>query len=61
MSVPVFTYDVYIPYINPKATPKQILFTDHMAILAYGVFMGILGLIFNSAGISMGWLYLFMG
>ncbi|KAK4702934.1 urea-proton symporter, partial [Phenoliferia sp. Uapishka_3] len=57
----LFTYDVYIPYINPHATEKQILRVDHWAIVAYGVFMGILGLIFHAAGISMGWLYEFMG
>ncbi|KAL8279184.1 hypothetical protein RQP46_008440 [Phenoliferia psychrophenolica] len=57
----LFTYDVYIPYINPHATEKQILRVDHYAIVAYGIFMGILGLIFNAAGISMGWLYEFMG
>ncbi|KDE09233.1 hypothetical protein MVLG_00553 [Microbotryum lychnidis-dioicae p1A1 Lamole] len=57
----LFTYDVYIPYINPRASDSQILKVDHIAIVAYGVIMGLLGIIFFEAGISMGWLYEFMG
>ncbi|KAL8287292.1 hypothetical protein RQP46_003744 [Phenoliferia psychrophenolica] len=52
---------VYIPYINPHASEKQILAVDHAAIVVYGIFMGCLGCIFHAAGISMGWLYEFMG
>lgn len=57
----LMTYDVYIPYVNPRATDKAILWVDHLAIIAYGIFMGVLGVIFFYAGISMGWLYEFMG
>ncbi|SCV72120.1 BQ2448_4814 [Microbotryum intermedium] len=57
----LFTYDFYIPYINPRASDSQILKVDHIAIVAYGVIMGLLGIIFFEAGISMGWLYEFMG
>ncbi|ORY90185.1 urea transporter [Leucosporidium creatinivorum] len=57
----ILTFDVYCVYINPKATDKQTLRFDHIMIAAYGLFMGVLGIIFWSIGISMGWLYLFMG
>ncbi|GAA6014146.1 hypothetical protein JCM10207_006112 [Rhodosporidiobolus poonsookiae] len=57
----VFSYDIYVTYINPNATEKQVLFVDHCAIVAYGLFMGVLGVVFYYAGISMGWLYEFMG
>jgi len=57
----IFTYDVYKRYINPQATEKQILWVSHLMIGAYAIFMGIAGLIFFYIGISMGWLYLFMG
>lgn len=50
-------YDSYKTYINPKATNAQILKVDHYCIAIYGVFMGLLGLIFYYIGISMGWLY----
>ncbi|GAA5902567.1 hypothetical protein JCM5296_002326 [Sporobolomyces johnsonii] len=57
----IFSYDVYKTYINPNASDKRILFVDHCAIVAYGLFMGVLGVIFYYAGVSMGWLYEFMG
>ncbi|KAG8899745.1 hypothetical protein FRB99_006461 [Tulasnella sp. 403] len=57
----ILTYDVYKRYINPQATEKQILWVSHMMIVAYAIFMGIAGTIFFYIGISMGWLYLFMG
>ncbi|ORY91551.1 urea transporter [Leucosporidium creatinivorum] len=57
----LFTYDLYVPYINPKATEKQILAVDHIAIVVWGLCSGVLGVIFFYAAISMGWLYEFMG
>lgn len=56
----ILTFDIYVPYINPSASDKQTLRVNQLAILGYGIFMGILGVIFYSIGISMGWLYLFM-
>ena len=55
------SYDIYRAYINPKATGKQIIFVSRIAIVAFGVFSGILGIILNKIGIGLGWLYLFMG
>ncbi|KAK4053931.1 hypothetical protein OIO90_003768 [Microbotryomycetes sp. JL221] len=55
------TYDVYLPYINPSATESQVLRCEKLAIVATGLVMGCLGVIFWAAKISMGWLYEFMG
>ncbi|CAM8941544.1 unnamed protein product [Rhodiola kirilowii] len=55
------TYDVYRTYINPTATGKQILKVSRLVILAFGCFMGMLAVILNKAGISLGWMYLAMG
>ncbi|KAI0674267.1 urea transporter [Trametes maxima] len=57
----ILTYDVYKKYINPKATEGQILKVSHAMVAFFAVVMGILGLIFYYIGISMGWLYEFMG
>jgi len=57
----IFTYDIYVPYFNPQATEKQRMFASHISIIGYGIIMGFLGLIFYYIGISMGWLYEFMG
>ncbi|GBE84285.1 Probable urea active transporter [Sparassis crispa] len=57
----VLTYDVYKRYINPKATEVQILRVSHLMVMFFAIVMGILGLIFYYIGISMGWLYDFMG
>ncbi|KAL8280892.1 hypothetical protein RQP46_006571 [Phenoliferia psychrophenolica] len=57
----IITYDLYFPYVNPHATEKQILFVDSLAIAFYGLFMGVLGLIFFYAGISLGYIYDFVG
>lgn len=48
----IATYDIYLPYINPLATEAQILAVDKIAIVLYGLVMGILGLIFFYLGIG---------
>ncbi|XP_042490885.1 urea-proton symporter DUR3-like isoform X1 [Macadamia integrifolia] len=55
------TYDIYRTYINPNATGKQILKISRFIILAFGCFMGVLAVILNKAGVSLGWMYLAMG
>uniref|UniRef100_A0A7N0ZXE4 Urea-proton symporter DUR3 n=1 Tax=Kalanchoe fedtschenkoi TaxID=63787 RepID=A0A7N0ZXE4_KALFE len=55
------TYDIYRTYINPGATGKQILKVSRLVILGFGCFMGILAVILNKAGVSLGWMYLAMG
>ncbi|KAF7973621.1 hypothetical protein HWV62_14802 [Athelia sp. TMB] len=57
----LLTYDVYQRYINPKATEAQILRMGHMMVAFFALVMGLAGLIFFYIGVSMGWLYTFMG
>ncbi|KAF7337178.1 hypothetical protein MVEN_02155900 [Mycena venus] len=57
----IITYDVYKRYFNPHATDKQILFISHAGVIGFGLFMGILGVIFFEIGISLSWLYGFTG
>lgn len=55
------TYDIYRTYINPNASGKQILKVSRSIVLTFGCFMGILAVILNKAGVSLGWMYLAMG
>ncbi|KAJ6536883.1 solute symporter family transporter [Mycena capillaripes] len=57
----IITYDVYKRYFNPHATDKQILWISHVGVIGFGLFMGILGVIFFEIGISLSWLYGFTG
>lgn len=55
------TYDVYRTYINPDASGKKILQVSRFVIFVFGCFMGLLAVILNKAGVSLGWMYLAMG
>lgn len=55
------TYDIYRTYINPNANGKQILKVSRIVVLGFGCFMGVLAVILNMAGVSLGWMYLAMG
>ncbi|KAA8521089.1 hypothetical protein F0562_011758 [Nyssa sinensis] len=55
------TYDIYRTYINPDASGKQILKVSRGVVLAFGCFMGLLAVILNKAGVSLGWMYLATG
>ncbi|KIM71275.1 hypothetical protein PILCRDRAFT_830451 [Piloderma croceum F 1598] len=57
----ILTYDVYKRYINPDANESQILRMGHWMVAFFALCMGIAGLIFFYIGVSMGWLYEFMG
>lgn len=57
----LFTYDIYRTYVNPNASGKQILLVSRAAILAFGCCMGVLAVVLNIAGVSLGWMYLAMG
>ncbi len=57
----LLSYDVYRTYINPAATGKQIINVSRFAIVLFGLFSGVLGIILNKIAITLGWLYLFMG
>ncbi|XP_042503528.1 urea-proton symporter DUR3-like [Macadamia integrifolia] len=55
------TYDIYRTYINPNANGRQILNASRFVILAFGCLMGVIAVILNMAGVSLGWMYLAMG
>jgi len=55
------TYDIYRTYINPNASGKQILKVSRGVVLGFGCLMGLLAVILNKAGVSLGWMYLAMG
>ncbi|XP_047307796.1 urea-proton symporter DUR3 [Impatiens glandulifera] len=55
------TYDIYRTYVNPDASGEQILKVSRGVIMAFGCFMGILAVLLNKAGVSLGWMYLAMG
>nr|GAT50618.1 urea transporter [Mycena chlorophos] len=57
----LLTYDVYKRYINPAATETQIMRVSHLMVAFYALVIGLAGLIFFYIGVSMGWLYTFMG
>ena len=48
-------------YINPKATGKDIIRMSRYMIVGFGLFMGVLAIILFKIGLSLGWVYLFMG
>lgn len=57
----LFAYDVYREYINKEATGKQIIDVSRYVVVGYGIFMGILAIVLYEIGLSLGWVYLFMG
>lgn len=57
----LFSYDLYRTYINPQATGKDIIRVSRYVIVAFGLLMGVLAIILFQIGLSLGWVYLFMG
>ena len=57
----LFAYDVYRKYIKPNATGEDILRVSRYGVVAFGIFMGILSLILDELGLSLGFVYLMMG
>ncbi|KAF4462571.1 urea active transporter [Fusarium albosuccineum] len=57
----IFTYDVYQTYINPRASGTRLIAVSHSSVVAYGIIMAGFSVGLYYAGISMGWLYLWMG
>jgi Na+/proline symporter len=55
------TYDVYKRYIRPNASDSDLLRMGHFMVAGFAIVMGLCGLIFYYIGVSMGWLYTFMG
>ncbi|CAM1508939.1 Fc.00g026780.m01.CDS01 [Cosmosporella sp. VM-42] len=57
----ILTFDIYKTYVNPTATPKQIIFWAHANVAIFGLTMAVFAAIWNVIGIDLGWLYLVMG
>ncbi|RYP03595.1 hypothetical protein DL765_010446 [Monosporascus sp. GIB2] len=57
----IFTYDIYQTYINPLASGARLIAMSHTSVVAYGTIMAGFSVGLYYAGISMGWLYLWMG
>ncbi|KWU42118.1 Na+/solute symporter [Rhodotorula sp. JG-1b] len=57
----IFANDIWLAYIRPHASEKEVLRVDHAAIVGWALVMGVAGCIFTAIGLSMGWLYMFMG
>jgi Na+/proline symporter len=57
----IFTYDVYRAYIKPGANGKQVVKFSHMAVVSFGLLMGVLAVILHYIGIDLGYLYSLMG
>ncbi|KAI0022128.1 Sodium:solute symporter family-domain-containing protein [Xylariomycetidae sp. FL0641] len=57
----IFTYDIYQTYINPKASGARLIGMSHTSVVTYGTVMAGFSVGLYYAGISMGWLYLWMG
>jgi Na+/proline symporter len=55
------TYDIYQTYINPRASGSRLIAISHASVVAYGAIMAAFSVGLFYAGISMGWLYLWMG
>ncbi|KXJ95676.1 Sodium:solute symporter family-domain-containing protein [Microdochium bolleyi] len=57
----IFTYDIYKTYINPSASGARLIAMSHFSVCAYGAIMAAFSVGLYYAGISMGWLYVWMG
>lgn len=57
----IVTYDIYQTYINPSAPGKRLIAISHTSVCVYGIVMAGFSVGLFHAGISMGWLYLWMG
>lgn len=58
----LISYDIYKRYINPDATPKQVVSVAKISVFGWAIFSAALATIFyGAAKISMGWLFNFLG
>jgi len=55
------SYDIYRPYVNPKATGDDVVRISRIVIPCYCVLAGGLSSVLNLIGIGLGWVYGFMG
>jgi Na+/proline symporter len=57
----LMAYDVYREYVNRDATGDQILKISRITIVVFGLCMGAIAIVLFEIGLSLGWVYLFMG
>lgn len=57
----ISAYDIYKTYINPRATGKQLMRVNYVAMTAFALFMGGFSTMLYYIGVGMGYLYLLMG
>lgn len=57
----LLSYDVYKRYLKKDATPHQVLIASKISVFIWAIFAGSIASIFNAVGISMGWLFNFLG
>ena len=54
----ILTFDIYKTYIKPTATPENLIFMAHVNVAVFGLVMAVFAIIWNVAGIDLGWLFL---
>ncbi|CDO93392.1 unnamed protein product [Kluyveromyces dobzhanskii CBS 2104] len=57
----LLSYDVYKKYIKQSATPHEVLVASKIGVFFWAIFAGSIASIFYRIGISMGWLFNFLG
>jgi len=57
----LFAYDIYRKYINPECTGAQLLKVSRLVVVGYGIVCGLFGYFLYGVGVSLGWVYNFMG
>lgn len=46
--------------LQKNATPKQTIMVSRISVVVFGLLMGVLAVLLNVAGVSLGWVYLVM-
>ncbi|KAL6406331.1 hypothetical protein AUP68_09121 [Ilyonectria robusta] len=57
----IVTFDIYQPYINPKADDKRLKLVSHASLTFFAIFSASFATALNYSGISMGWILEFSG
>jgi SSS family transporter len=57
----LITYDIYRTYIKPSATGRGLMLISRLAIVVFGIGMGVLALMLLQVGASLQYIYLAMG
>lgn len=52
----ILSFDVYLTYVNPRATDKQVVRASHLGVLFHGVFITGISLALSYGGANMSWL-----